>query len=150
MTAAKHSVVIKKTFSASRERVFKAFSSAQAISDWFKPQAEISIDVLVFEFKPGGQYRFRYVMPSGEQPILGGLYEEIEAPHKIVFTWVWETPDIHENQNTRVSIELQECDSGTELLLTHEKLDSEDQATRHKAGWEATLERLEQSINTEH
>lgn len=81
MTAAKHSVVIKKTFSASRERVFKAFSTAQAISDWFKPQAKISIDILVFEFKPGGQYRFRYVMPSGEKPILGGIYEEIESPN---------------------------------------------------------------------
>ncbi len=141
MSSLLHSVTVRRLIKANRKRVFAAFSNAEALAQWFSPSVDVAIDVQVFEFVPKGQFRVRYTMPDGNQPVVGGVYEVIDEPNQIVFTWVWEAPDPHADIPTRVFVEFIDRGEETEVLLTHDKLPKEA-CERHIAGWESTFDRI--------
>ena len=147
MLESQHSITLRKRVKADRHRVFDAFAQPDALAQWFRPSLDISINILSFNFEQGGHYRFQYTMPDGSQPVLSGVYQKINQPKDITFTWMWESPDPHANINTLVKLTLLEKNEWTELIIVHENLKSEDMATRHKAGWNATLDMLELSLN---
>lgn len=137
-----HSVSVRRLIKAHRSHVFEAFSTVESLSQWFSPSADITIELLRFEFEPQGDFLMRYTMPNGSQPLVGGKYEKISRPDEIVFTWMWKAGDPHANIPTRVSIQFNEQGMDTELVLTHEQLPKEA-CERHAKGWEATLGRIE-------
>ncbi|MEM8742156.1 MAG: SRPBCC domain-containing protein [Pseudomonadota bacterium] len=141
-----HATTVRRLIRATRPRVFAAFSRAEALEQWFSPSADIAVTVLAFEFAEGGTYRFRYAMPDGSHPTLGGAFTCIEEPARLAFTWVWEAPDPHAGIPTLVSVALHARGQATELVLTHSQIPSEEIAARHAAGWEATLDHLEDAL----
>jgi uncharacterized protein YndB with AHSA1/START domain len=78
--------------------------------------------------------------PDGSPHDVGGVYREVVANEKLVFTWAWKsTPE----RESLVTILLKPDGDGTLLTLTHEQF--EDEATRdgHNAGWNGALDKLE-------
>ena len=66
-----------------------------------------------------------------------GEYLEIVPPEKLVFTW----SNDGLVKNSKVTIELFEKGSQTELVLTHEL--PQDVIERHRHGWANCLDHLE-------
>lgn len=144
---AEYSVSVTRLIHAPRVRVFEAFSSESALSQWFSPSADIPLDVEVFEFVVNGSFRLRYSMPDGTQPVVGGVYELIMPPRQIVFSWVWEQPDPHADIPTRVDVRFADIGDDTEITVTHERLPSEEMCERYAAGWEGTFDGLERFVD---
>ena len=144
---AEYSVSVTRLINAPRARVFEAFTSAQALSQWFSPNADISLAVEVFEFAVNGDFRLRYSMPDGTQPVVDGVYEVIEPPHRIVFSWLWQQPDPHADIPTRVDVRLADIGDGTEITVTHERLPSGEARERYAKGWEGTIDGLERFVD---
>lgn len=142
MTASTHSITVRRLVQAPPARVFEAFSSAEALSKWFTPHSDISIEILAFEFAPEGAFRFCFVMPGDERKAVGGRYERIAPPNEIVFSWVWEAPDPHADIPTEVRVQFLAQGGATEVVLTHARLPSEEIGKRHGEGWNGMLERL--------
>lgn len=147
MNAVLHTTTVRRLIKADQTRLFAAFSKAEMIEQWFSPSADITVEVLQFDFTVGGRYRFRYAMPDGSFPTLGGGFELIKSPAKLAFTWVWEEPDPHANIPTRVSVELHVKGSATEIVLTHSQIPTEEIADRHAVGWKATFDHLEEVMS---
>ncbi|MEO1224618.1 MAG: SRPBCC domain-containing protein [Pseudomonadota bacterium] len=143
-------LVVRRTVPAPRARIFEAFSRPDLLSQWFTPSADISIEILMFDFVPGGRFRLRYVMPDGRRPAVGGEYERIEPPALIILSWIWEPPDPLENVPMRVIFQFDDAldDSGaaTEVVIRHEKLPSDAACTIHADGWEGSLNSLERFL----
>ena len=76
-----------------------------------------------------------------------GEYRELQPDRKIVFTWRWEDDEEWEERDSVVTVELSDCDGGTEVRLTHEQLPSEESRDRHTEGWKSVLEKLEKFVN---
>jgi uncharacterized protein YndB with AHSA1/START domain len=77
-------LVIIRTFNAPKKLVYKAFSEAQALAQWWGPKGA-KIEIKKFDFKPGGIFHYSMQSPMGE--IWGKFnYLEITKPEKIVFT----------------------------------------------------------------
>ncbi len=146
MTKPIHSITVSRLIGAPRTRVFDAFARSEALTEWFTPSPEITVEVVDFRFAPGGGFRLRYTMPDGSQPVVGGSYELIEAPRQIAFSWVWEAPDPHAGISTRVLVEFIEKDEATEVVLTHDRLPTLEAATRHAEGWKGTLDVLASAL----
>jgi uncharacterized protein YndB with AHSA1/START domain len=133
---------VRRRFNATPERVFAAFADATLVGRWLSPSPEIRLDVLAFDFRTGGAYRFAYHVPGGSTVIVGGVYRVIEAPAKIVFSWIIEPPDEHAGILSEVTVTITPDANGAELLIRHQKLARIDAVERHAAGWRGALDQL--------
>jgi uncharacterized protein YndB with AHSA1/START domain len=76
--------VITRVFDAPRDLVFKAWTDAESMAQWWGPKG-YNILVSRFEFRPGGI--FLYCMQSSDGHEMWGrfVFREILAPERIVF-----------------------------------------------------------------
>jgi len=77
--------VITRVFDAPRELVFKAFSEAERLAQWWGPKG-CTIRVSKLEFRPGGIFHYSMQFPNGAEWWGRFVYREIVAPERIV--WV--------------------------------------------------------------
>lgn len=66
---------------------------------------------------------------------------EVTRPEKIVFLW-----SSSKVKQSKITIEFRECNAGTEIILTHENLPSEDAVDIHRRAWEQSLEKLSELL----
>ncbi len=130
-------VVIRRMLPATREEVFAAWTAPESIADWMCPgdvtRAEAQLDVRV-----GGSYRILMKGKSQDYDHTG-VYQVVEAPSKLVFTW---TSKGTEGQTTLVTVEIFERGEQSELVLTHERFPTPEAAKRHEGGWGQIAEKL--------
>jgi uncharacterized protein YndB with AHSA1/START domain len=78
-----NSIVLTRTFSASREQVFDAWSQPQHVSLWWDPHGRPLKDCAI-DLRPNGAFKF---VLDGEHPVpaFAGFYKEIVRPKHLVF-----------------------------------------------------------------
>jgi uncharacterized protein YndB with AHSA1/START domain len=132
---------LKRSFAASREKVFNAWTIPSEIKQWFGPEGCRVIDAQV-DLRVGGKYRFQVSSPTNEKMSVHGEYREISPPAKLVYTWQWEDDPAWENLTSIVTVEFIEQNERTEIQLRHEKFPSIESRDNHEQGWSSTLEKL--------
>ncbi len=88
-----------------REVVWRALTDREALAAWLMPND--------FEPRVGHRFRFRTDPAPGFDGIVRCEVLELAPPHRMVWSWVGGPVD------TRLTFELAEVPSGTELRLTH-------------------------------
>lgn len=136
-------LVLRRTYSHDRCRVFDAFADASALGQWFSPSPDIGTEVVDFDIRVGGCYRIVFALPDGSRNSIRGEFNQIERPIRLCFTWSWEKPDPHAGIETLVTIEFVEDSGNTEVIVSHERLKHEEMKERHSDGWVGALERLD-------
>jgi uncharacterized protein YndB with AHSA1/START domain len=115
---------------AAPEAIFPFLTDPQKIVRWK------GVDAMV-EASPGGVYR---VNVTGVKHAVGE-YVEVDAPHRVVFTWGWEGDEQLPPGSSTVTIELISDGEGTIVRLTHSGLPEGADAAQLQ-GWEHFLPRL--------
>lgn len=149
MTEPQVPLIVRRIIHAPRTRLFDAFSDAKTLTQWFTPDPGIAVDALEFAFEKGGCFRLRYRMPDGRTPCVAGVFLEIEPSRFISMTWEWQAPDPLENVPMTVSFRFLDVAGGTEVVVVHEGIPSDQACTIHAEGWEATLKILESHLTRE-
>jgi uncharacterized protein YndB with AHSA1/START domain len=80
----KSKLVITRVFDAPRELVFKAWSQAGRLAQWWGPKG-CKIEVSSLEFRAGGIFHYCMSMPDGGEMWGKFIYRQIIEPEKIVF-----------------------------------------------------------------
>ena len=142
-TSSGYELTINRHFPADRDTVFSAWTTAEALTQWFAPSNDSKTVVLELDVRVGGRYRIEMHEPDGIHTVYGE-YVSIDAPEKIVFTWAWEGSD--DDTPMLVTVELREEKGGTAMSLLHEKLPSEHLRDLHNEGWNGCLSRLDALI----
>lgn len=75
---------IRRTFDASREVVWKAWTEPARFARWFGPKG-FALDVLRMEVRPGGVCHYGMTPPHGEAMWGRFTYREITPPERLVF-----------------------------------------------------------------
>jgi uncharacterized protein YndB with AHSA1/START domain len=135
---------LTRRFKASREQVFAAFASLDALKLWLGP-GECGIITGALDFRVGGSYRMEMRTPTGNA-LLGGTYREIASPERIVFTWHWLDDD--DAPETIVTVELVTIGAETELRLTHSGFTADESRGHHEHGWNGSFDKLEAQLAT--
>ena len=133
-------LVLRRTFPASRQRVFRAWLESKALEAWFKPRG-MSITVSILEAYVGGPFRFD--LENGD--CIFGTYLHIAPPEKLVFTW---SGNAIQGKETIVTLDFLERDSATEVVLTQEWLDAPELRQLFEAGWRPILSALVEVLST--
>ncbi|HTV21203.1 MAG TPA: SRPBCC domain-containing protein [Polyangiaceae bacterium] len=137
---------VRRVLAASPEKVFAAFADRALVAQWLRPSPDVQLTVLAFDFRPGGAYRFAYDASGQPRMLVGGVFRAIEAPSRIVFSWLIEPPDEHAGIESEVSVQLVPRGSSTELTIRHAKFGRSDADSRHDAGWRGALDLLEERL----
>lgn len=74
---------ITRTFDASKEDVFNAFASAEALTEWWGP-VEAPIDVIQLDFRAGGKFHYRM---NGAMVYYGVFHYQQIIPHDSI-VWI--------------------------------------------------------------
>lgn len=130
---------VRRLLKAPPERVFAAFSQPSLVAQWLRPSPDVKLTVLDFDFQPGGSYRFAYDVPDGRRMVVGGVYQVIERPSRLQFSWLIEPPDEHAGIDSEVEVVLTPEGSGTELVIRHTRWEHPEADRRHALGWQGAL-----------
>ncbi len=141
-TIVKPSLTIKRRINATPEKVFKAWTDPEKIKQWMGP-GEIKTIRAENDVRTGGRYRIVMLTPGGEEHDVSGVYREVIANEKLVYTWAWKsTPE----RESIVTVTFKPDDGGTLLTLSHEQFVDEAARDSHQGGWNGAMEKLEKYL----
>ncbi|MGA2232758.1 MAG: SRPBCC domain-containing protein, partial [Tepidisphaeraceae bacterium] len=108
---------IMRLFHAPRELVFAAWTRSEHLERWQGAPMGMTVTVHEVDFRPGGTFRLCMRSADGKDHWLGGVYQEIVEPRRLVFTHGWLNAEGKPGQQTLVTIEFNERGGKTELVL---------------------------------
>ena len=79
-------IEITHTFNAPREKVYKAFTVAEHLRNWWGPKGW-DFDISSFEFRQGGVFHYSQKSPDGDIMWVKFVYDEVIIPEKLVYTY---------------------------------------------------------------
>lgn len=139
-TAVNTTLTLNRTLNTNIKKVFDAWVTAEALTKWFAPSDTFKTEVLELDVRPKGRYRIAMTEPDGKVHTITGVYETIDRPNKLVFSWEWENAE--SPNRSIVTVSLRRNGDQTELTLVHEGLATEESAKHHEQGWNGCLGRL--------
>ena len=133
-------LVLRRAFTASRQRVFRAWIEPEALEHWFRPRG-MAVTVRSLEARVGGSFCFD--VEDGSSIV--GTYLHIVPPEKLVFTW-----SVGATQGRETVVTLDFLDQGpvTEVVLTHERLSTPELRALFGSGWPPLLDALAEVLST--
>ena len=89
-------IKMTRLFDAPRELVFEVMSKPEHVKRWWGCLGEgYSVPVCEIDLRVGGAWRFVGRGPEGQYPAFYGVYREIDAPGRLVYTEIFEPyPDV--------------------------------------------------------
>ncbi len=142
------SLTVRKTLPCSVDEAFQAWTQPKLFQQWFAPDPAMKT-VADVDLRLGGIYRIGFQPPGGEATLfVGGEFLTIEAPRRLVYTWMWEKaahPDWKDR--TVVTIEFNPVGTDqTEIVLKHERFSDTAARESHNKGWVAILDRMAEAV----
>ena len=133
---------ITRIIPAPVEKVWDAWTRPELLAKWSAPEGveHIAYDV---DLRVGGAYTLVMRTPEGGTHTAVGTYREIDAPHRLVYTWDWVEEDYRMGVDTIVTVELRPAGEATEVILTHDLFPAPEATQGHNEGWTSCLNRLE-------
>ena len=140
--SAEAAVRVSRTFQASRQRVYKAWTDPELLIRWFI-EDDSEMQVRELDLRVGGRWRFDGT-ERGRPWALEGTFREVVPPDRLVYTWKWaDEPALGGPGDTLVTVEFRERGPGaTEVTVTQEGFTTAVARGEHERGWIGCLERV--------
>lgn len=136
-------VHIERTFPASAEEAFDAWTSPEVMRRWFRcgpdwdtPEAEVDLRV-------GGKVRVLMRRPDGRKDEAHGEYTLIDRPHRLVMTWTFADDPSNEQL---IELSFSESDGSTTVLMVNSGISTDGRRDGQDNGWNACLDELERVL----
>ncbi len=122
------------------ERVYRAFLDADANAKWLSPYG-FTCKVHELEAKVGGRFKMSFTnFSSGQSHSFGGEYRELVPSEKIVYSDVFDDPNLPGEMRTTVI--LKTVSSGTDLSVVQEGIPEAIPVDMCYLGWQDSLAQL--------
>jgi uncharacterized protein YndB with AHSA1/START domain len=150
---AERELVLERVVDAPRELVFEAWTQPERVMRWWGPKG-FTTPLCTIEFRPGGVFHYCMRSPEGLDYWGKGVYREIVAPERIVYTDTFSdekgktvsparygmTPEWP--SETLVTVTFAEQERRTKLTLQQSIPESIAERTGALQGWTEMLDRL--------
>jgi uncharacterized protein YndB with AHSA1/START domain len=145
--AQKRELVMTRTFDAPRTLVYEAWTERQHLERWQGAPQGFTVTTELSDIRPGGAFRICMRSPEGVDHWLQGVYREVVAPERLVFTHTWLDAEKKPGAETLVTITFVERGGKTELTLRQSGFKSEESRAGHEGGWASTFDRLAEYLD---
>jgi uncharacterized protein YndB with AHSA1/START domain len=134
-------VRIERTFAASAENVFDAWTSTEVIRRWFHCEPDWETPEAEVDLRVGGVVRIVMRRPDGSEAGARGEYTLIDRPRRLVMTWTF---DDEPTNRQLVEVSFSESEGSTTVLLINSGISTERRRDGQDWGWRGCLAQLEQ------
>ena len=142
-----NTVTLHRILAASPEKVFRAFSNADAYASWLPPYGFVC-KVHHMEFRVKGNYKMSFLNFSTDNShSFGGEFVEIKPNELIKYTDRFDDPNLPGEMMTTVRLTKVSC--GTELHIEQTNLPDAIPAEMCYLGWQESLEKLKKLVEPE-
>lgn len=139
-----NNVTLHRVFTAPPEKVYRAFTDANAMAHWLPPYGFLCT-VHNMDAKVGGSYKMSFInFTTGNSHSFGGKYLEIEPNEFLKYTDVFDDPNLPGEMITTIS--LKKVSVGTELTATQEGIPAVIPPDMCYLGWQESLEKLKKLV----
>jgi len=147
-------VRIVREFDAPQSLVFRAWTDATQLPQWFAPTG-CAIRFRTLDIRPGGEFHSCIRTPDGQECWCKGVYREVTSPERIVFTMAISNDageligplaagmDPAWPQETIVTVTFEEREGRTKLILHQTVSETLAEKTGAYPSWLDMLGRLE-------
>lgn len=136
---------LQRRFEKPREVVFRAWTDPEILKHWWCPTGWVPTEIVV-DLRVGGTYRIGMRRKTGGLPVyVWGTFLEVNSPEALAYTWNWENA-FEEMPQTRVTVRFFSKGEATVVVLQHDSLPEISVCLRHRTGWLAALERIQQIL----
>jgi uncharacterized protein YndB with AHSA1/START domain len=144
---AKATLRMKRTFEASAQAVFDAFTSEEVIRRWWHAGHDWETPEATVDLRVGGDVRVRMRNPHEDVRYGGGgRYTEIDPPNRLAFTWVWD--DDEDGAEQLIEVDFVEADGATTITFTHSGLWDDEALPSFEDGWGKCFDNLERVLES--
>lgn len=132
------SLVVRRIIRAKPERLFEAWTTPAQLRRWWGPDS-VECSSADVDLRVGGRFRIANRFPDGRVLFIEGVFETIEPPHRLVYTWTIGDTDTPE----RVTVRFEPAEQATEVIVVHERIGTSEAQRGHERGWIGCLDGLE-------
>lgn len=146
---AERELTLTRVFDAPRALVFKAWTEPQRLARWWGPKG-FTNPVCEMDVRPGGAIRIVMRAPDGSEYPMTGVFREIVAPERLVFTNVAVDKAGKPLLEGLTTVSFAEAGGKTTLVLKTRAVAVVAEAARFldgmEEGWTQSLERLGEAV----
>jgi uncharacterized protein YndB with AHSA1/START domain len=110
---------------------------------WIGPADTGEVLATELDVRVGGRYHIAFTAADGGLHDVSGVYQEVDAPSKLSFTWAWKSMPERESL---VTISLFAQDGGTRMEFVHARFFDAAARDGHQRGWTGSLEKLQRHL----
>jgi uncharacterized protein YndB with AHSA1/START domain len=142
-----NSVSLHRVLKASPEKVYRAFTEANALASWLPPYGFLCT-VHEMNAQVNGTYKMSFHnFTTGNSHSFGGKYVEIKPNEFLKYTDKFDDPNLPGEMITSVS--LRKVSVGTEIKILQEGIPSVIPVEMCYLGWQESLEKLAKLVEPE-
>jgi len=134
-----HAVRIERTFAATAEDVFDAWTSPEVMRRWFHPAPDWETPEAEVDLRVGGRVRVVMRKPDGTEAEAHGEFTLIDRPHRLGMTWTFDDEPSNEQL---IELSFSEFEGSTTVLLVNTGISTDSRRDAQDWGWRGCLEQL--------
>lgn len=146
---AEHAAVIAHTFDAPRDLVFKMWTDAEHMAQWWGPR-HFTNPVCEVDARPGGRIYIVMRAPDGADHPMSGVFREIAEPERLVFLAIAEDREGNPILEALTTVTFGNHDGKTRVTVQANAVGmvpgSAAMLEGMEEGWTQSLERLEEHL----
>ena len=131
-------LIVRRRINATPQKLFAAWTQPTFLVRWWGPQG-VACPAAEIDLRVGGSYRIANQLPDGTVIWIAGIFEVIEPPHRLRYTWKLESQS---GPAERVTVCFEAHGAATEVIVTHERIPDEATKMSHERGWTGCLDGL--------
>jgi len=140
-------VRLHRVLTAAPEKVYRAFTEADAIAKWLPPNG-FTCTVHHYEAKVGGGFKMSFRnFTTGHSHSFGGTYLELVPAERLRYTDVFDDPNLPGEMQVTVTLKKVLC--GTDISITQEGIPDEIPTEMCYLGWQESLQNLKALVEPE-
>jgi uncharacterized protein YndB with AHSA1/START domain len=148
-------LILKRMLKAPQELAFRAWTTAEHIRQWMRPEPGMVVPLVSMDLRVGGKYRIQTKTSEGEFFTAVGEFHEVKVPERLVYTWDWEKDgsgtefgDV-EGKASLITVEFLKRGEMTEFVLTHSRFATVESRDNHAQGWSKIAESFANFVEKE-
>jgi uncharacterized protein YndB with AHSA1/START domain len=139
----RHVVRIERTFAASAEDVFDAWTSPEVMRRWLHPAPDWDTPEAEVDLRVGGKVRVVMLRPDGTEIESQGEYALIDRPHRLVMTWTFGDDPSNEQL---IELSFSESGGSTTVQMVNSRISTDERRDAQEWGWRGCLDGLERVL----